>query len=348
MGDIVDVRQHDRIGQLGRVAAGALVAGGAGYIAPAIGAYQVARQVYHFGRGLARAYQGTQSVLKRTYDQLSSGAPPGRAERLAPAVRQYFRATTGAGAQRQRLLLAHMAKRRRARASRRVPRKYRGFLRTKGYYRFTVRSACGPARELKFTDSTFAAIANQTGNNCLATMAPAVAQGVGQSQRIGRKLWVESIQIKGCLTMSGLSNESDAAWRIVGVWDTQTNGAATAALTGSILDTAGGTGQNVYMGKLLSEGTRYQVFLDELGCINTTHASSWTNADPANSTTVTHAGVAIPINFYKKMHVCVEYNGATGAVAEMKTNSFNFYIQTSTATANQIQMAGVVRVRFRD
>lgn len=105
-----------------------------------------------------------------------------------------------------------------------------GFTRTGGYYgRF---SGSGSGSEMKFYDSTLTLTMSSTavctvtaGTNITGGLVENIAQGTTQSTRIGRKINVKSIQIKGVTAPSVLNTTTQNVCVIYLIWDKQCNGA---------------------------------------------------------------------------------------------------------------------------
>lgn len=92
----------------------------------------------------------------------------------------------------------------------------RAALRTGGYTYTT-------GQETKYVDVA-TNITNLNSSTTNVILLSTIAQGAGQTQRIGRKAWLKSIQIKGRIYSSTTTTISGVRWALV--YDAQTNKAA--------------------------------------------------------------------------------------------------------------------------
>jgi len=193
----------------------------------------------------------------------------------------------------------------------RVVGKNRGYLRTGGYYgRFTGRRN-RKGNELKFFDTILGTttVAN-TGN--VATNLCVVPQDATESGRIGRKITIKSISIRGQFDLPStgtVANTSDAA-RFMLVQDRQANGAAFAVL--DVLSTAG---MNSH--RDLENESRFRILKDFQMDLNAGGGGMNPAATPV-STTVTRQW-----KFYVKCNIPIEYDSTatTGAIGTQRSNS---------------------------
>ncbi len=148
-----------------------------------------------------------------------------------------------------------------------------------------------------------------------------VAQGNGESQRIGRKIQIHSIHIKARVTRVALIASAVVPKHLVGrfvlVLDTQTNGAALTAT--DVMD--GGQNDDTMAFRNMQFTSRFRVLWDKRwvlkgGIANVGNAATYSNGN--NST-----GIMV-YNKRFKTPISVTYNSTTTAVvAAVTDNSFH-------------------------
>lgn len=131
-------------------------------------------------------------------------------------------------------------------------------------------------KELKFVDYAF----NGSVSNTWAPLNPsgvgclnAVAQGAGESERIGRKITNHSLHIRGVISMPPTTALARTV-RIIIVKDTQTNGAQ---LSASSVIAPSGVSKNYLGWRNLEHVSRFQVLMDNLFVIQPDIASDGTD-----------------------------------------------------------------------
>lgn len=223
-----------------------------------------------------------------------------------------------------------------ARAPTKAPKRRRtafvqGRDRRGGYYgRYSGRDA-----ELKFHDVNLddAVVA---GGGVVTPTVNIIPQGVTESERIGRKCTIKSINWRGTITLP----EVDAAvtpgnteyLRVILYLDKQCNG-ATAATT-DLLESA-----DIYSFRNLANSSRFTFLLDKLHVLNYQTLAS----DGAG--VVSSAAVARQFTLYKKCDIPIEFSSTTGAIGEIRSNNIGVLLLCSSGTAS---FYSKFRLRFSD
>ena len=154
-----------------------------------------------------------------------------------------------------------------------------------------------------------------------------IANGTGAKQRIGRKIVIRSVHVRGTYTGGGSGFPNNTIRLILGV-DKQTNGVITQRE--ELLDVSG---EGVNMFKRLSNVNRFETLFDRRHDVN---ALAGTNAGgiPRN----------MKFEMHKKCYVPVEFDGTTGLVSEIASN--NIFLDF--ITDNSVFVDGRFRIRFTD
>jgi len=192
-----------------------------------------------------------------------------------------------------------------------VARKRYGMAATRGFR--------GGYAERKFTDTTLTMEFSTTGTIQLIN---GVAQGAGESQRVGTKLRNVSMLLRGAYTVGATPTASSG--RLLMVYDAQTNKQApgitdvlTAINTGSAMN--------------LSNRDRFKILLDKTFYVEAAGRST------------------IPFSYYKKLNLPTTYgNGLTGAtVAAINTGAIWLISVGDLATGATAPVVKVANARFR-
>jgi len=204
--------------------------------------------------------------------------------------------------------------------------------RISGYY---GRYNKGRSSELKFFDTTLGFTVDVTGEVPATGQLNLIPQGTTESQRIGRKCVVKSIQIKGELeTNFAAAAQADAPNIIYMylVWDKQCNGAAAAAT-----DVLTSATFRLALNNMANSG-RFVIL------------KKWTvPMNPVSGVTGAFGGVKRPINFYKKCSIPIEFSSTTGAITEIKSNNLFLLAGCSPDGGDDgTSFDGVCRLRYSD
>lgn len=197
-------------------------------------------------------------------------------------------------------------------------------LRTGG---FSFKSTGG--KELNFVDTSIAN--SNVSTTAQITLLNGMAQGTTASTRIGRRIQMKSIEMKGYLVPDTTTLVAIARFAIV--LDKQANAAAPAFT--DIYDSASPVSL-----RNISNKARFWVLWDS-GLITT--------AGNTTAGQITDSGVK-GLEFYKRINIPVQYNaGTAGTVGDIQTNALYFVAIGSQAsgTGDQI-LTGNVRVRYDD
>ncbi len=191
----------------------------------------------------------------------------------------------------------------------------------------------GPEMELKFHDLDVDDTAIDTAGTIVAASLNLIAQGTGESERIGRKCTIKSVFIRFEVrlpTQTAGATASDVA-RIIVYLDKQANG-ATASVT-AILETA-----NYQSFNNLTNRKRFRTLMDRTYDVNAL-------AGGGDGTTEDYGQTIISDTLFKKVNIPLEFSAAAGVITEL--SSSNIGILTISRTGNAA-FASKVRLRFTD
>lgn len=203
-----------------------------------------------------------------------------------------------------------------------------GYTRRAGFYgRFGTGRGNRAQIERKFLDTAYNFTADQTLEN--VGSAVLIPQGATQSQRIGYKCVIKSIQWRGVVTLPPGASGNDDVYIFL-VQDTQTNGAAAATT-----DVWTGTGAATML-RNIQNGDRFKVLAKICLSLNA------------------NAGVAAAFDGdqkvfegFLKCNIPLNFNGATGVITELKSNNLTFFAG-SVSTDDVMTVAFQARVRYTD
>lgn len=204
----------------------------------------------------------------------------------------------------------------------------KGYDRTGGYY-----GRYKSGLELKFRDF----------NTDMPTMASAgtiresfctIAQGTGESNRIGRKCVIKSINWRFKIELpitTGTSAQPSDVVRIILYLDKQTNGAA--ATVTDILENA------LYQSfNNLANKSRFRTLMDRTYDMNYTAAAGDGAANDWAATKVSDT-------FFKKCNIPLEFDGTTGLITELRSNNIGILAISDNSICI---LEGQFRIRFSD
>lgn len=213
--------------------------------------------------------------------------------------------------------------------ARRKPMVVKGYTRTGGFYgRFTGRRA-GSARsaELKFLDTASSTLFTTAG--AVNTNLNVIPLSTTESGRIGRKITIKSIHIRGDIIHNPISAVTASNLvRIIVIQDKQANGATFAV--GDYLASANPLGH-----RQLSNTDRFRMLGD------TTISLTSQAAESAG-----YGEVRKKYTFYKKCNIDVEYNGSNGVIAEQRSNSVAILMIADTGAVTTFSYNA--RIRYSD
>lgn len=186
--------------------------------------------------------------------------------------------------------------------------------------------------EMKFFDTQLSFTFDTTTEVPATGQLVLIPQGVTESQRIGRKCIIKSIEVTGSMTNSpaAAANASVNAYLWL-VWDKQCNGAAAA-----VADVFSNTGTPAEFTRNMANSSRFVIL------------KKWIKVfDASAGVTTAYNSTRRPINFYKKCSIPLEYSSTTGAITEIKSNNL-FLIAGALGGDDTVTMLGTCRVRFSD
>lgn len=206
-----------------------------------------------------------------------------------------------------------------------VPRVIPGYTRRSGYY---------GGIERKFLDTAFS---DGTLASAMTFYNPMVIpQGDTESQRIGRKVVIRSLHLRGTLTLLNATDVTNTSnqFRMRIVIDTQTNGAQFGAT--DLLET-----DAINSFSNLANRSRFRVLYDKTKEFNSFGAS-------ATGAAYSFGEVIKPISVNLKLNLPVEFDNSatTGAITTVRSNYICITMQSSTGEI--ISMAMTSRIRYTD
>ncbi len=205
----------------------------------------------------------------------------------------------------------------------------RGRLRKTGYFGRYNKS--GGGGELKFIDFPIDPGTIVAGATIVQVSCNAIAQGISQSQRIGRKCTIKAIQWRYALAKkSSATAAADDIVRIIVYLDRQCNGAT--ALTTDVLSTA--DYQSFYS---LENTGRFQILMDRTHAMNSTCGGG-------NGTAVDAYSHSISGKFYKRCNIPIEFSSTTGVITEISSNNIGVMMLSRDGTC---ELGSNMRIRFR-
>ncbi len=190
-------------------------------------------------------------------------------------------------------------------------------------------------QEVKFLDTTINdAAVTMTGQ--VSNSFNLIVRGDGDSERIGRKVWIKSIHVRFEYFLPQQTNQADIGvgdqLRIMMIQDKQANGAPSTVL--NILETAV---KESY--RNLANSSRYRVFYDRNVVLNRRVAVTDGTNTSTSPTVIGHFEKYTRINT-----VPIEFDGATGALSEIRSNNF-FMLFISQVGVIGVQNS-LVRIRY--
>ncbi len=194
----------------------------------------------------------------------------------------------------------------------------------------------GRSGELKFHDVDLddAVVA---GSGTVTDSINKIAQGVTESQRVGRKCTLKAINWRYQLAIDEVVDNATPAQsdsvRIILYLDKQCNG-ATAAVT-DILES-----DDFQSFRNLANSGRFVVLMDRVHTMNELTLTSTQNADTFDS-----AQLFIDRQFYKKCNIPLEFSSTTGAITEIRSNNIGVLL---VGLNNVARFGSKFRLRFSD
>lgn len=165
-----------------------------------------------------------------------------------------------------------------------------------------------------------------------------ISQGTNAGDRTGRDAVIESVQIRGIMSLGSPSTTPEDVLRVMLIWDRETRGAAPAAAD-VFLSTGGGS---TCISQLNYDNAhRFKIVKDELYMINTsaigqTAATSWAqNTMLVKNNSKTHK-IGLKTHYY---------NTSAGTVADIDSGALYLVVVSLYGT---VSWSNSIRVKFRD
>ncbi len=217
-----------------------------------------------------------------------------------------------------------------------VPYAKRGYLRTGGFYgRLGGETVRG--RELKFLDAqTIGLISVNPVGNILISSHQVVVQGNGPNERIGRKITVRSLEVRGTIQTRStiVLVEFEQRARIVFVLDKQANGAV-----GSIDEVLNfGAGTQLDSFRNLENASRYRILYDKTLDMN-----------PQVTAGVASGPQSKNFMFKKKLNIPIEYDQSAtdGSLSTQRSNNIFSFAFAENLNAD-VEISYTFRIRYSD
>lgn len=190
--------------------------------------------------------------------------------------------------------------------------------------------------ELKFLDANFAsAVVPQTDDVAAITSLNLLVQGDTQSQRVGMRVNVTSVQVKLRVTLQqfiGVGNSSTIRM-IIGV-DKQCNGAH--VVSSNLLSIAG----DIDSLRKPENANRYRILCDKTYVLNAP-GLAWNGSAEVSSQMVER------LVFFKRLQLPIFYTGTTATIGVVSQNNLFLFLSAS-VTAPITNVSGNVRIRYVD
>lgn len=205
--------------------------------------------------------------------------------------------------------------------------------RVSGYYgRF------GADEELKFHDFPVNVNLIASSGSITATLID-INQGTGESERIGRKCTMKSMDIRFNIFLPEHFEQADVGpggdiLRYIVYVDKQCNGAA--AVGTDILESSA-----LLSHRNLANSERFVFLCDKLFTLNRTNLT----VDDSGTAAYSSTGLWKGNHIHKTMNVPIEYSGVTGAIAEIRSNNIGHLLLSMNA---RMSIQSVYRFRFSD
>lgn len=191
------------------------------------------------------------------------------------------------------------------------------------------------SQELKFFDDTVANTDVTIGGVIVQDSINEIPQNVTSSGRIGRKVTVKSVHLKGMVTLrqSNSGSLSSNRFRMIIYHDKQANGATAAVL--DILKTT-----TIDSFRNLNNVSRFRILHDQTFAMNSMAAEG--------NAAVNIVERIYNLNINKDVSIPLEFSGAAGGITELTSGNIGVLCIASEVTTNTSQVRFTTRVRFSD
>lgn len=204
-----------------------------------------------------------------------------------------------------------------------------GYDRNVGYYgRYN-----GPGYEKKFKDESMANDAITP--TMVITNLSVIAQGTNESERIGRRITIRNIHLKGAVHLASTAQITQTAdvVRLMIVQDTQTNGVQMTAL--NLLET-----DTIFSFRNLANSSRFKILWAKDLNVASKCGASLIAGDVQN-----YGEERRYVKANIKTNIVIEYDLNTGAIGTVKSNNLYFVTQSQDG---HCFFTGQVRLRYSD
>lgn len=202
-----------------------------------------------------------------------------------------------------------------------------GYTRTAGYYgRYNTRAS----NELKFFDTSINTSIDSTGEVLAGGQINLVPQGTTESTRIGRKINIRAVDIKGYVAGNGITTTAEIM-QICLILDKQCNGAA-AGYTDVF------TTNDINSFRNMAYSERFQVL------------KTWRMAINPMVPIIAGTSFLPPyrnFTYHKNCSIPVEFSSTTGAITEIKTNNL-FIVGIASGGDDTANLTAIVRIKYSD
>ncbi len=207
-----------------------------------------------------------------------------------------------------------------------------GKTRVSGYYgRYS-----GDSEELKFHDVDIDDPNIAAGGTVQATSLNLIGQGTTESERIGRKCIIRSINWRFSIVLTGaaVNTSTSDGVRVMLVLDKQCNGVMPTGNGTDILETS-----NLQSFNNLANKGRFRTLMDRTYDMNAgSGAGSGFAAD-----TYTFGEHIVNDTFFKNVNIPIEFDGTTGVITEVRSNNLVVLLLAQTGLC---VFGSTVRLRF--
>jgi len=184
------------------------------------------------------------------------------------------------------------------------------------------------SEEVKFFDTALSFLFDNTGEVPATGQLALIPQGDTESTRDGRKAVIKSIQIRGTMSFvpAALATATEVTYLYL-VLDRQANGAA-AAITDVF------TSNVMRSNNLeLNNSKRFKIL------------KKWVTAfNSGAGATTAYNNVVVPLEYYKKCNIPMDWNSTAGAITEIKSN--NLFLCAGSLQDDLTTFTGSCRLRF--
>lgn len=202
-----------------------------------------------------------------------------------------------------------------------------GYTRRSGYYgRYNTRTS----EELKFFDTSINSSIDLTGEVLTGGQINLVPQGTTESTRIGRKIVVKNIDIKGYVVGNGINTTSQIV-QLALVLDKQCNGAA-AGYTDIY------TTNDINSFRNMANSERFTVI------------KTWRMQIYPQITIIAGTSFLPPyrsIQYHKSCNIPIEFSSTTGAITEIRSNNL-FVIGIAIGGDDTANFTATCRIKYKD